>query len=87
MVVGRILQRCAEEMRERLGGLTPRQYLRTHGPLVVTKEYEKPSEIVVGRHQLPWRRLRQLRLGVRRRGGRGRSRHVAGDADRAHDRP
>ncbi len=45
MVVGRILQRCAEEMRERLGGLSPRQYLRRHGPLVVTKEYEKPSEI------------------------------------------
>jgi CO/xanthine dehydrogenase Mo-binding subunit len=45
MVVGRILQRCAEEMRVRLGGLTPRQYLRRHGPLVITKEYEKPSEI------------------------------------------
>jgi CO/xanthine dehydrogenase Mo-binding subunit len=45
MVVGRILQRCAEEMRERLGGLSPREYLRRHGPLVVTKEYEKPSEI------------------------------------------
>jgi CO/xanthine dehydrogenase Mo-binding subunit len=45
MVVGRILQRCAEEMRDRLGGLSPRQYLRRHGPLVVTKEYEKPSEI------------------------------------------
>ena len=43
MVVGRILQRCAEEMRARLGGLTPRQYLRRHGPLVVTKEYERPS--------------------------------------------
>jgi CO/xanthine dehydrogenase Mo-binding subunit len=42
MVVGRILQRCAEEMRERLGGLTPRQYLRQHGPLVITKEYERP---------------------------------------------
>jgi CO/xanthine dehydrogenase Mo-binding subunit len=46
MVVGRILQRCAEDMRDRLGGLTPRQYLRRHGPLVITKEYEKPSEIV-----------------------------------------
>ena len=28
MVVGRILQRCAEEMRARLGRLTPREYLR-----------------------------------------------------------
>jgi CO/xanthine dehydrogenase Mo-binding subunit len=45
MVVGRILQRCAEEMRERLGTLTPRQYLRKHGPLIITKTYEKPSEI------------------------------------------
>jgi CO/xanthine dehydrogenase Mo-binding subunit len=45
MIVGRILQRCAEDMRDRLGGLTPRQYLRRHGPLVITKEYEKPSEI------------------------------------------
>ena len=45
MIVGRILQRCAEEMRARLGRLTPREYLRRHGPLVITKEYEKPSEI------------------------------------------
>jgi CO/xanthine dehydrogenase Mo-binding subunit len=44
MVVGRILQRCAEDMRERLGTLTPREYLRTRGPLVVTKAYEKPGE-------------------------------------------
>ena len=45
MVVGRILQRCAEEMKERLGRLTPRQYLRQHGPLVITKEYERPGEM------------------------------------------
>jgi CO/xanthine dehydrogenase Mo-binding subunit len=43
MVVGRILQRCAEEMRTRLGRLSPRDYLRTHGPLVITKEYERPG--------------------------------------------
>ena len=42
MVVGRILQRCAEEMKARLGGLTPKQYLKTHGPLAVTKQYERP---------------------------------------------
>jgi CO/xanthine dehydrogenase Mo-binding subunit len=46
MVVGKILERCAEEMRERLGALTPRQYLRRHGPLVVTKAYERPSEMI-----------------------------------------
>src|SRR6202012_2097765 len=40
MVVGRILQRCAEEMKARLGGLTPKQYLKRHGPLVITKQYE-----------------------------------------------
>ena len=46
MVVGRILQRCAEEMKSRLGALTPRAYLRAHGPLVVTKAYERPPEVV-----------------------------------------
>jgi CO/xanthine dehydrogenase Mo-binding subunit len=45
MVVGRILQRCAEEMRRRLGALTPRAYLKKHGPLVITLEYEKPGDI------------------------------------------
>src|SRR4029077_10320994 len=45
MVVGRILQRCADEMRERLGRLTPKQYLRAHGPLVITKEYERPGDM------------------------------------------
>ena len=45
MVVGRILQRCALEMRERLGRLTPREYLRKHGPLVITKQYERPPDM------------------------------------------
>ena len=45
MVVGRILQRCAEEMRARIGRLTPREYLRKHGPLVITKEYERPGDM------------------------------------------
>jgi CO/xanthine dehydrogenase Mo-binding subunit len=45
MVVGRILQRCAEEMRARLGTLTPRGYLRKHGALVITKEYERPAGV------------------------------------------
>ena len=46
MVVGRILQRCAEDMRARLGRLSPRDYVKRHGPLVITKQYEKPPEIV-----------------------------------------
>jgi CO/xanthine dehydrogenase Mo-binding subunit len=45
MVVGRLLQRCAEEMKQRLGGKTPAGYLRDHGPLVVTKEYEPPPGV------------------------------------------
>ncbi len=45
MIVGGLLQRCAEEMRATLGRLTPREYLRRHGPLVVTKQYEKPPDI------------------------------------------
>ncbi|MGH7719752.1 MAG: xanthine dehydrogenase family protein molybdopterin-binding subunit [Gemmatimonadaceae bacterium] len=46
MVVGKILQRCAEEMRERLGDLTPAEYLRRHGPLVITKQYERPETMI-----------------------------------------
>jgi CO/xanthine dehydrogenase Mo-binding subunit len=45
MIVGKILQGCAVEMKRRLRGLTPRQYLRRHGPLVITRSYEKPAEI------------------------------------------
>jgi CO/xanthine dehydrogenase Mo-binding subunit len=45
MIVGRILQRCAEEMSTRLGRLTPKEYLRKHGPLVITREYERPGEM------------------------------------------
>jgi CO/xanthine dehydrogenase Mo-binding subunit len=42
MIVGRLLERCALDMREQLRGLSPRTYLRRHGPLVVTKQYERP---------------------------------------------
>ncbi|MEO8189698.1 MAG: xanthine dehydrogenase family protein molybdopterin-binding subunit [Acidobacteriota bacterium] len=45
MVVGKILENCALEMKARLGALTPAQYLDVHGPLVVTREYEKPEEL------------------------------------------
>jgi CO/xanthine dehydrogenase Mo-binding subunit len=46
MIVGELLRRAAEEMKQRLGGLTPRQYLRRHGALRVTKQYEKPPGLV-----------------------------------------
>jgi CO/xanthine dehydrogenase Mo-binding subunit len=45
MIVGRLIQRAAEDMRERLGRLTPGEYLRKHGPLVITTQYEKPDAI------------------------------------------
>ena len=45
MVVGRILQRCAEELRERLAGLAPAEHYRRHGPLAVAKQYEPPDWI------------------------------------------
>jgi CO/xanthine dehydrogenase Mo-binding subunit len=43
MVVGRILESCAREMKERLGGLSHREYLARNGPLVVTRSYERPA--------------------------------------------
>jgi len=46
MIVGKILADCAAEMKKKLGKMTPRQYLARHGPLVVTKEYQRPSEMV-----------------------------------------
>lgn len=45
MVVGRILERCAREMGERLTGLTPADHFRRHGATVITKEYEPPPGI------------------------------------------
>jgi CO/xanthine dehydrogenase Mo-binding subunit len=43
MIVGRLLQRCAEEMRAQLGRLSPAAYWKKHGGFVVTKQYEKPA--------------------------------------------
>jgi CO/xanthine dehydrogenase Mo-binding subunit len=45
MVVGGILQRCAEELRARIGDLHPAEHFRKHGPTVVTKQYEPPHGI------------------------------------------
>jgi CO/xanthine dehydrogenase Mo-binding subunit len=45
MIVGRLLQQAAQDMRARLGTLTPKEYLHKHGPLVVTAHYEKPATI------------------------------------------
>ena len=46
MIVGGILQACAKELKAKLGRLTPREYLKRNGPLVVTRSYEHPPDIV-----------------------------------------
>ena len=46
MVVGRILARCAIEMKERLAGLAPAEHFRRHGQTLITKQYEPPPGIV-----------------------------------------
>jgi CO/xanthine dehydrogenase Mo-binding subunit len=45
MVVGKILQRCAEEMKERLGVLSPVEYFARYGPLEILKEHDPPAWI------------------------------------------
>ena len=42
MIVGKLLERCARDMRARLGGLTPAHYFRQHGSFTVTAQYEPP---------------------------------------------
>ncbi|HEX7252107.1 MAG TPA: xanthine dehydrogenase family protein molybdopterin-binding subunit [Thermoanaerobaculia bacterium] len=46
MIVGKILEDCAKEMKSKLGGQTHAGYLARHGPLRITKQYEKPAELV-----------------------------------------
>jgi CO/xanthine dehydrogenase Mo-binding subunit len=45
MVVGGLLHACALEIRQRLAGLSPGAYLKRHGPLVVTKQYQPPPGV------------------------------------------
>ncbi|MGQ0714257.1 MAG: xanthine dehydrogenase family protein molybdopterin-binding subunit [Gemmatimonadaceae bacterium] len=45
MVVGGILQRCAAELRERIGDVHPAEHFERHGPTTVTKEYDPPHGI------------------------------------------
>jgi CO/xanthine dehydrogenase Mo-binding subunit len=45
MVVGKILEECAHEMRARLGGLTPAEYHARHGAFAVERKYEPPDWI------------------------------------------
>jgi CO/xanthine dehydrogenase Mo-binding subunit len=45
MVVGSLLHACALELKQRLAGLSPAVYLKRHGPLLVTKQYEPPAGV------------------------------------------
>jgi CO/xanthine dehydrogenase Mo-binding subunit len=45
MVVGGLLKACAEEMKRRLGRLSPAAYLKRHGPLALTRQYEPPPGV------------------------------------------
>ena len=46
MIVGKLLERCARDMRKRLGALTPAQYFRQHGAFTVTSQYEPPPGLL-----------------------------------------
>jgi len=46
MIVGKLLERCAREMRQRLGRLTPAQYFKKHGSFTTTAEYEPPPGLL-----------------------------------------
>ncbi len=46
MVVGKILEECAEEMKEKLGGLSPADYFAANGAISVERMYEPPAWIV-----------------------------------------
>ncbi|MBA3646039.1 MAG: xanthine dehydrogenase family protein [Gemmatimonadaceae bacterium] len=46
MVVGKILEECAEEMKEKLGGMSPADYFKKNGPLSIERMYEPPDWII-----------------------------------------
>ena len=45
MVVGKILEECAIEMKEKLGALSPAEYHARHGSITVERGYEPPDWI------------------------------------------
>ena len=46
MIVGKLLERCARDMKKRLGSLSPAQYFRQHGSFTVTSQYEPPPGLL-----------------------------------------
>ena len=87
MIVGRLLQRCAEDMRDaprtpdagRL--LEEARRVRRHQTV---PEAARPR---MGRRHVSRRCLRQLRMGLRRRRSGSRSDHLSGDAGGVYHRP
>ena len=45
MIVGGILQKCAEELRATIGAAHPAEHFRAHGATRVVREYEKPQNV------------------------------------------
>jgi CO/xanthine dehydrogenase Mo-binding subunit len=45
MIVGGILQRCGEALKEQLGGMHPSAHFRRYGPTRVVREYVKPEDV------------------------------------------
>ncbi len=46
MIVGKLLERCARDMRKRLGRLSPADYFKKHGSFTVTSQYEPPPNLL-----------------------------------------
>lgn len=50
MVVGKLLERCAIQMRKRIGKLTPAQYYKRHGGFTITEQYSPPPGLAWDDH-------------------------------------
>jgi CO/xanthine dehydrogenase Mo-binding subunit len=46
MVVGGILQQCALDLKAMLGELSLSDYYQRHGPVTITREYERPKGLI-----------------------------------------
>jgi CO/xanthine dehydrogenase Mo-binding subunit len=46
MIVGKLLERCALDMKKRFGKMTPAQYFKKHGSFTVTSQYEPPPGLL-----------------------------------------
>ena len=49
MIVGKLLERCARDMRKRIGRLSPADYFKKHGSFTVTSRVRAAAESAVGR--------------------------------------